>query len=159
MGIFPWREDPHGKHGLVSLVEFRFKAAPGTSYSYITIHTSATTRRGDHEVHKWHAVANKKVDTVVGDLYYCVWSNHGYNTGYKDGTGRKCLWGTGWLTPNCPFLFIFMFTCISFRVINLLTQTFPSRSEQTAFLGDRILMTSETSFIAQLMLTSWCFLL
>jgi hypothetical protein len=31
-------EDPHGDHGPDSLVEFRFKAPSGTSYSYITIH-------------------------------------------------------------------------------------------------------------------------
>jgi hypothetical protein len=43
MGIFPWREDPLGDHGLGSLVEFRFKALPGTSYSYITIHLIGTT--------------------------------------------------------------------------------------------------------------------
>jgi hypothetical protein len=35
--VLPWRfflegEDPHGDHGLGSLVEFRFKALPGTSY-------------------------------------------------------------------------------------------------------------------------------
>jgi hypothetical protein len=66
----------HGNHGLGSLVELRFKAPPGTSYSCITIHlirktqlrfmgvptsevgyTSATIGRGDHEVHKGHVVA------------------------------------------------------------------------------------------------------
>jgi hypothetical protein len=82
--VLPWgfffeEEDPHGDHGLGSLVEFRFKAPPGTSY--ITVHligttylrlmgvpasevgyTSATTRRGDHEVHKGHVVAlGKKI--------------------------------------------------------------------------------------------------
>jgi hypothetical protein len=44
----PWEfflegEDPHGDHGLGSLVEFRFKAPPGTSYSYISIHLIGTT--------------------------------------------------------------------------------------------------------------------
>jgi hypothetical protein len=38
MGNFLEGEDSHGDHGLVSLVEFRFKAPPGTSYLYITIH-------------------------------------------------------------------------------------------------------------------------
>jgi hypothetical protein len=69
-GFFLEGEDPHGDHGLGSLVEFRFKAPPGTSYSYITIHligttklrlmggcTSATTGTGDHDVHKGHMVA------------------------------------------------------------------------------------------------------
>jgi hypothetical protein len=75
-GFFLEGEDPHGDHGLGRLVELRFKAPPGTSYSYITIHliwttkrrlmgvptlevgyTSATTGRGDHEVHKGHVVA------------------------------------------------------------------------------------------------------
>jgi hypothetical protein len=36
-------EGPHGDHGLGSSVEFRFKAPPGTSYSYITIHLIGTT--------------------------------------------------------------------------------------------------------------------
>jgi hypothetical protein len=40
----PWEgEDSHGDHGLGSLVELRFKAPPGTSYSYITIHLIGTT--------------------------------------------------------------------------------------------------------------------
>jgi hypothetical protein len=79
--FLPWEfflegKDPHGDHGLGSLVEFRFKAPPGTSYSYITIHligttslrvmgvptsevgyTSVTAGRRDHEVHKGHVVA------------------------------------------------------------------------------------------------------
>jgi hypothetical protein len=36
-------EDPLGDHGLGSLVEFKFKVPPGTSYSYITIHLIGTT--------------------------------------------------------------------------------------------------------------------
>jgi hypothetical protein len=42
-GFFVEGEDPHGDHGLGSLVEFRFKAPPGTSYSYITNHLIGTT--------------------------------------------------------------------------------------------------------------------
>jgi hypothetical protein len=42
-GFFLEGEDPHGDHGLSSLVEFRFKAPPGTSYSHITIHLTGTT--------------------------------------------------------------------------------------------------------------------
>jgi hypothetical protein len=75
-GFFLGGEDSHGDHGLGSLVGLRFKAPPGTSYSYITIHliettwlrlmgvptsevgyTSTTTGKGDHEVHKGHVVA------------------------------------------------------------------------------------------------------
>jgi hypothetical protein len=76
--VLPWGfslegEDSHGDRGLGSLVERRFKAPPGTLYSYFTIHligttelrlvgvptsevgyTSATAGRGDHEVHKRH---------------------------------------------------------------------------------------------------------
>jgi hypothetical protein len=33
----------HGDHGVGSSVEFRFKAPPGTSYPYITIHLIRTT--------------------------------------------------------------------------------------------------------------------
>jgi hypothetical protein len=36
------RFDSHGDHGLGSLVELRFKAPPGTSYSYITNHLFRT---------------------------------------------------------------------------------------------------------------------
>jgi hypothetical protein len=41
--VLPWKfflegEDSHGDHGLGSLVELRFKAPPGTSYSHITTH-------------------------------------------------------------------------------------------------------------------------
>jgi hypothetical protein len=43
MGFFLDGEDSHGDHGLGSLVELRFKAPPGTSYSYITIHLIGTT--------------------------------------------------------------------------------------------------------------------
>jgi hypothetical protein len=75
-GFFIEGEVSHGDHGLGSLVELRFKAPPGTSYSYITIHrigsmwlrlmsvptsdvgyTSAKPGRGDHEVRKGHVVA------------------------------------------------------------------------------------------------------
>jgi hypothetical protein len=42
-GFFLEGEDSHGDHGLGRLVEFRFKAHPGTSYSYNTIHLIGTT--------------------------------------------------------------------------------------------------------------------
>jgi hypothetical protein len=44
-GFFLEGEDPLGDHGLSSSVELRFKAPPGTSYSYeyITIHLIGTT--------------------------------------------------------------------------------------------------------------------
>jgi hypothetical protein len=42
-GFFLEEEDPPGGNGLGSLVECRFKAPPGTSYSYITIHLIGTT--------------------------------------------------------------------------------------------------------------------
>jgi hypothetical protein len=87
-GFFLEGEYPHGDRGLGSLVEFRFKTPPGTSYSYITIHligttklrlmgvptsevgyTSATTGREDHEVHKGHVVAlGKKM--CIKDISY-----------------------------------------------------------------------------------------
>jgi hypothetical protein len=43
IGIFLEGEDSHGDHCLDSLVELRFKAPPGTSYSYITIHLVGAT--------------------------------------------------------------------------------------------------------------------
>jgi hypothetical protein len=42
-GFFLEGEDSHGDHDLGSFVELRFKAPPGTSYSYITIHLIGTT--------------------------------------------------------------------------------------------------------------------
>jgi hypothetical protein len=42
-GLFLEGEDPHVDHGMGSLVELMFKAPPGTSYSYITIHPIGTT--------------------------------------------------------------------------------------------------------------------
>jgi hypothetical protein len=42
--FFPlYGEDSRGDHGLGSLVELRFKAPPGISYSHITIHLIGTT--------------------------------------------------------------------------------------------------------------------
>jgi hypothetical protein len=43
MVIFLEGEDFHGDHDLDSLVELRFKALPGTSYSCVTIHLIGTT--------------------------------------------------------------------------------------------------------------------
>ena len=77
MGIFLEGEDSHGDHGLGKLVEFRFKAPPGTTSPSITTHTPsgqrncaswasqvgytpAMPRREDHEVHKGHVVALEK---------------------------------------------------------------------------------------------------
>jgi hypothetical protein len=42
-GFFLEGEDSNCDHGLGSLVELRFKALPGTSYSYITIQLIGTT--------------------------------------------------------------------------------------------------------------------
>jgi hypothetical protein len=42
-GFFLEGEDSHGDLGQGSLVELRFKAPPGTSYSYITIYLIGTT--------------------------------------------------------------------------------------------------------------------
>jgi hypothetical protein len=42
-GFFLEGEDSHGDQSLGSLVELRFKAPPGISYSYINIHLIGTT--------------------------------------------------------------------------------------------------------------------
>jgi hypothetical protein len=42
-GFFLEGEDSHVDHGMGNLVELRFKALPGTSYSYVTIHLIGTT--------------------------------------------------------------------------------------------------------------------
>jgi hypothetical protein len=65
VGIFLEGEDSRGDHGLGGLVQFRFKAPPGTTSSSITTHTSVVytptmPRREDHEVHKGHVVALEK---------------------------------------------------------------------------------------------------
>ena len=44
VGIVLEGEDTHGDHGLGRLVEFRFKAPPGTASSSITTHTSSGQR-------------------------------------------------------------------------------------------------------------------
>jgi len=48
---------------------------------------------------------------------------------------------------------------IMFNVYITLTLKFPSLAEQPTFLGDRILITFETSFITLFILTSLCFVL
>jgi hypothetical protein len=76
-GFFLEEEDPLGDDGLGSLVEFRFKAPPGTSYSYITIHLIGTTYLRlmcapssefgyfGHEVHKGHVVLALEKKIIV----------------------------------------------------------------------------------------------
>jgi len=44
VGIFLQGEDSHGDHGLGRLVEFTFKAPPGTTSSSITTHTPSGKR-------------------------------------------------------------------------------------------------------------------
>jgi hypothetical protein len=44
VGIFLEGEDSHGDHGLGRLVEFRFKAPPGTTPPSITTHTPSRQR-------------------------------------------------------------------------------------------------------------------
>ena len=46
VGIFLEGEDSRCDHGVVRLVEFRFKAPPATTSSYITTHTIGTTWAG-----------------------------------------------------------------------------------------------------------------
>jgi hypothetical protein len=90
-GFFSEGEDSHGDHGLGGLVELKFKAPPGSSYSYIThrpLHRDNVTaphgrpnlrrwlhfghnREGDHEVHKRRGGIGKKncrVATCFGFL-------------------------------------------------------------------------------------------
>src|SRR5215469_16538933 len=55
-GIFREGEDPHGHHGLGSLVELMFKAPPGTSYSYITIQLT-----GQRNCASWASQPQKSV--------------------------------------------------------------------------------------------------
>ena len=77
MGIFLEEEDSHVDHGLGRLVEFRFKAPPGTTSSSVTTHTpsgqrncaswafqpqkSVTLLQCNYEVHKGHVVALEKI--------------------------------------------------------------------------------------------------
>ena len=46
VGIFLEGEDSRGDHGVGRLVEFRFKAPPGTISSYITTHTIGISPHG-----------------------------------------------------------------------------------------------------------------
>jgi hypothetical protein len=96
-GLFLEGEDSQGDHGLGSLEELGFKAPPGTSYSYITIHLIGTTElrlmgvltpevgynsaqagRGDHEAHKGHVVAlKKKLNPSLGGICSTRADGHG----------------------------------------------------------------------------------
>src|SRR5215468_1298024 len=72
-GFFLEGEDPHGDHGLGSLVEFRFKAPPGTAYPYINthfisiyhhplhIHISPSTSSGQRNCASWASHPQKSV--------------------------------------------------------------------------------------------------
>ena len=92
MGIFLEGEDSRGDHVLGSLVEFRFKAPPGTTSSSITTHTPSgqrncaswasqpqksvtllpCSRREDHEVHEGHVVAlEEKILYLCGNTGQC----------------------------------------------------------------------------------------
>jgi hypothetical protein len=87
-GFFLEGEDSHGDHGLGSLVELRLRpllvlhihVSPSTSSGQCNCtlwasevgYTSATTRRGDHEVRKGHAVA-WGVGSMVGRGIEKVW--------------------------------------------------------------------------------------
>ena len=57
VGIFLEGEDSHGDHGLGRLVEFRFKAPPGTTSSSITTHTSL----GQRNCASWASQPQKSV--------------------------------------------------------------------------------------------------
>ena len=57
MGIFLEGEDSRGDHGLGRLVEFRFKARPGTTSSSITTHTPS----GQRNCASWASQPQKSV--------------------------------------------------------------------------------------------------
>jgi hypothetical protein len=57
MGIFLEGEDPRGDHSLGRLVEFRFKAPPGTTSSSITTHTPS----GQRNCASWASQPQKSV--------------------------------------------------------------------------------------------------
>ena len=57
VGIFLEGEDSRGDHGLGRLVEFRFKAAPGTTSSSITTHTLS----GQCNCASWASLPQKSV--------------------------------------------------------------------------------------------------
>jgi hypothetical protein len=67
-GFFLEGEDYHGDHGLGSLVELRFKAPPGTSYSYITIHLIGRWRSWLRHCATSRKVAGSNPDCVIGIL-------------------------------------------------------------------------------------------
>ena len=57
VGIFLEGEDSRGEHGLGRLVEFRFKAPPGTTSSAITTHTAS----GQRNCASWTSQPQKSV--------------------------------------------------------------------------------------------------
>ena len=73
MGIFLEGEDSRGDHGLGSLVEFRFKAPPGTTSSSVTTHTvlvlqtatRALLKTQPHQIYNTQRTENKTTDVVI----------------------------------------------------------------------------------------------
>ena len=60
LGIFLEGEDSRGDHGLGRLVDFRFKAPPGTTSSSITTHTPS----GQGNCASWASQTQKSVTLV-----------------------------------------------------------------------------------------------
>ena len=60
VGIFLEGEDSHGDHGLGRLIEFMFKAPPGTTSSSITTHTPS----GQRNCASWTSHPQKSVTVL-----------------------------------------------------------------------------------------------
>ena len=83
-GIFLEREDSRSDHGLGRLVEFRFKAPPGTTSSSITTHTPS----GQRNCASWASQPQKSVILLpcpgrrttksTKDMWWHGWGNVGY---------------------------------------------------------------------------------
>ena len=61
VGIFLEGEDSRGDHGLGRLVEFRFKAPPGTIFSSVTTHTPS----GQRNCASWASQPQKSVTLLL----------------------------------------------------------------------------------------------
>jgi hypothetical protein len=111
-GFFPEGEDSLCDHGLCSLVEPRFKAPPGTSYSYITIHLI-----GQHNCASWASQPQTSVtlrpqpggETTksIRDMWYCGERGNVYVYQLHGRCGILTFWlrdaSTSLTFSNCTF--------------------------------------------------------
>ena len=87
LGIFLEGEDSRGGHGLGRLVEFRFKAPPGTTSPSITTHT----RSGQRNCSSWASQPQKSATLLPCPGGRTTKSTKGHVVALGGGNSRVCL--------------------------------------------------------------------